>query len=75
MEVGRTGAVSRYAKLIAFSVAAAGIAYLLTRHQGHMWQWLPYLVLLACPLMHVFHHGRHGRHLRRTAESDRASDG
>lgn len=75
MEVGRSGALASYAKLIAFSAAAAGLAYLLTRHQGHVWQWLPYLVLLACPLMHVFHHRRHGRHLRPAAESDRASDG
>jgi hypothetical protein len=23
---------------------------------------LPYLLLLACPLLHLLHHGRHGGH-------------
>jgi hypothetical protein len=42
-------------------VAAAG-AYLLITHTGHVLGALPYLVLLACPLMHVFGHGGHSRH-------------
>ncbi len=42
-------------------VAAAG-AYLLITHTGHVLGALPYLLLLACPLMHVFGHGGHGRH-------------
>ena len=35
---------------------------------------LPYLFLLACPLMHIFghghHHGGHGRHDGRSAPGD-----
>ena len=42
-------------------IAAAG-AYLLITHTGHVLGALPYLVLLACPLMHVLGHGGHGRH-------------
>lgn len=64
MGVDRSRAVSRYARLIVFTAAAVGIAYLLTRHQNHAWQWLPYIILLVCPVMHFFHHGRHGRHSR-----------
>lgn len=29
-------------------------------HWAHVLGVLPYLVLLACPLMHFFMHGRHG---------------
>ena len=34
-------------------VAAVG-AYLLWTHTGHVLSALPYLILLACPLMHFF---------------------
>lgn len=38
-------------------------AYLLWNHTGHVVYALPYLILLACPLMHVFghHHGHHSK--------------
>ena len=39
-------------------VAAIG-AYLLWTHTGHVLAAAPYLLLLACPLMHLFGHG-HG---------------
>ena len=40
---------------------AIGVYYLLTEHFAHVTQAVPYLFLLACPLMHVFHgHGHHG---------------
>jgi len=29
-------------------------------HRAHLLGWLPWLFLLACPLMHVFMHGGHG---------------
>lgn len=34
--------------------------YLVTEHQAHLFGVLPYLILLACPLMHVFMHKGHG---------------
>ena len=35
--------------------------YLLREHGGHVLGWWPYLLLMLCPLMHLFHgHGRHG---------------
>lgn len=45
----------------ALSLAAAGIgAYLLIRHTGHVLGAVPFLILLACPLMHLLgHHGHH----------------
>lgn len=43
---------------ITLPLAALGV-YLLWNHTGHIIYALPYLVLLACPLMHLFGH-RHG---------------
>ena len=37
--------------------------FVVTEHRAHAIQFLPYLLLLACPLMHLFHgHGAHGGH-------------
>lgn len=35
--------------------------FLWTEHRAHLLGILPYLLLAACPLMHLFHHG-HGHH-------------
>lgn len=36
--------------------------FLLTEHRAHFIQYLPFLLVLACPLMHFFHgHGAHGK--------------
>ncbi|WP_371134218.1 DUF2933 domain-containing protein [Polaromonas sp.] len=50
---------SRYGiGLIVFGAVAA--YFLLTEHRAHFFGALPFLLLLACPLMHVFMHGGHG---------------
>jgi hypothetical protein len=36
--------------------------YLLTEHTAHVFGVLPYLLLAACPLMHLFMHHGHGGH-------------
>jgi hypothetical protein len=43
------------------AIAISGF-YLLTEHTAHLLGALPYLVLLACPLMHVFMHRGHRHH-------------
>ncbi len=56
-------------------LAIAGF-YLLTEHRAHLFGVLPYLLLLACPLMHVFmHRGGHGghRHDAGTSHTGRAT--
>lgn len=62
--------------------AAVALFFLLTEHRAHVYGWLPFLLLAACPLMHVFHghggHAGHGAHSageqsRRKAESPPAS--
>lgn len=41
-------------------VALVGGFLLFTEHRAHVLGALPYLLLIACPLMHVFmHHGHH----------------
>lgn len=43
------------------AAGAVGTYYLLTEHLTHISQAIPYLILLACPLMHLFHgHGHRG---------------
>jgi len=34
--------------------------FLLMEHRQHLFEFLPYLILLLCPLMHLFMHGGHG---------------
>jgi len=43
------------------AAGAVGVYYLLTEHLTHVAQAIPYLLLVACPLMHLFghHHGGH----------------
>lgn len=45
-------------------VVIGGVAayFLLTEHLAHVVGALPFLLLLACPLMHVFMHHGHGGH-------------
>jgi Protein of unknown function (DUF2933) len=46
--------------LMVFLVAAA--FFLWTEHRAHVLGVLPYLVFLACPLIHLFSHRGHGGH-------------
>ncbi|AOG23348.1 hypothetical protein C8C93_4893 [Acidovorax sp. 93] len=44
-------------------LAFIGMFFLLKEHWSHVAGYWPYLLLLACPLMHLFHgHGGHGSH-------------
>ena len=52
---------SRYALgLLVFGAIAA--YFLLSEHRAHFFGALPFLLLLACPFMHIFMHGGHGGH-------------
>jgi hypothetical protein len=41
---------------------AGAVGWLLFRHNEHLLNLLPFLLVLACPLMHVFGHGGHRHH-------------
>ncbi len=49
-------------KLVLTGFLAIAAFFLLTEHAAHVFGAIPYLLLLACPLMHVFMHGGHGSH-------------
>ncbi len=58
------------------TAGGVGVYYLLTEHLAHVSQALPYLFLLACPLMHLFHgHGHHGHGHERPEGGARPEDG
>jgi len=52
-----------------------GAFYVLREHTAHALGLLPYLLLLACPLMHLFMHHGHGSHGRRNGPDDRGAGG
>ncbi len=50
-----------------FFLAGVGF-FLFMEHRAHIVPFLPYLIILACPLMHMFHHGGHGDHNKKKGE-------
>ena len=53
--------------------AAVGAYYLVTEHRAHLVDYLPYLLLMACPLMHLFGHQHgHAGHPRDQTEKKEA---
>ncbi len=51
-----TGAILGACSILALVV----LFFLLREHWGHLAGWWPYLLLLACPLVHLLMHGDHG---------------
>ena len=51
------------AKWVLLAFVAIAAYFLITEHRAHLsglLYYLPFLLLLACPLMHLFMHGGHG---------------
>lgn len=56
-------AAARSPRVIALGMLALVIAFYISReHWNHLLGVWPYLLLLLCPLMHLFSHHGHGRH-------------
>ncbi|WP_443690679.1 DUF2933 domain-containing protein [Pseudomonas sp.] len=52
--------------VVLIMLVAIGAFYLVREHFSHLspyLTYLPYLILFACPLMHIFGHGGHGQHV------------
>jgi hypothetical protein len=49
-------------RLVLIGFLAVAAYFLWTEHRAHVVQFLPYGLLLLCPLLHLFHggHGGHG---------------
>lgn len=50
------------AAVVMLGFAAVAGFFLITEHWAHLYGWLPFLIILACPLMHIFMHHGHGGH-------------
>ncbi len=61
-ESGKSGFFSFRANIVLIGFLAIAGFYLLTEHRAHLFGWLPFLILLACPFLHMFMHGGHGGH-------------
>jgi hypothetical protein len=48
--------------LVLLALLAIAAFYLVTEHTVHVFGFLPYALLLLCPLLHLFMHGGHGGH-------------
>lgn len=48
--------------LAALGLIGGVLYFLLTEHRAHFIYALPFLILLLCPLMHIFMHRGHGGH-------------
>jgi len=51
--------LSRFSLWLLWSIGGIGLAYVLAAHRVHLFEWLPFLIVLACPLMHIFGHVGH----------------
>jgi len=58
---GAGGSSSSFVIGVCLFLAAAAF-FLWTEHRAHLLGILPYLILLACPFIHLFLHRGHGGH-------------
>ena len=57
---GRENFLASRAGIVMMGFLAIGFVLLFTEHRAHVLGALPFLLLLSCPLMHLFmHHGHH----------------
>ncbi len=59
MEENSQNTFSKRTWTIILVIGLIGLVLLLRNHTSHLLIALPYIVLLACPLMHIFMHGGH----------------
>ena len=52
---------SKVGKYVFIGFALIAAYFIITEHRAHVIAFLPWVLLLACPLLHLFHgHGSHG---------------
>lgn len=62
------------AAAVMLGFAAVGGFFLITEHWAHLYGYIPFLIILACPLMHIFMHHGHGGHGSHSEEDHRHSE-
>jgi len=58
----RESLFSRQTWIIITVIGFVGLIFLLRNHTSHVFSVIPYLVLLLCPLLHIFMHKGHVGH-------------
>jgi uncharacterized membrane protein YgcG len=65
-EPDRDNGMKSKAKWVFVGFAVVAAYFLIAEHKAHLSEWLSaygvWLLLLACPLLHMFMHGGHGGH-------------
>ena len=61
--------------LVLLAFVAIGAFFVVTEHTAHALGALPYLLLLACPLLHLFHGGHGRRHGGHGGDGDQRREG
>ena len=56
---------THYLRWVIWVLFGLALMALIIDHRAHLFGILPYALLLACPLMHLFMHPGHGRRRRR----------
>jgi hypothetical protein len=65
---------STRSKIAFIGFGSVAAYYLLTEHTAHVLGALPFLILLSCPLMHLFmHHGHEPHHEHQNPPDERVS--
>jgi len=57
-----SSAWSTYSRTVFIAFAAIALGLIVYEHSVHVLGILPWLLILACPLMHLFMHHGHGSH-------------
>ncbi len=57
---------------VLIALAVLGL-YLIIVHQQHVLGALPFLIILSCPLMHLFMHKGHGHHSETTDDKNQTN--
>ena len=71
---GRSWLLSRSGLVLLAFLAITGF-FLVTEHTAHVLGVLPYLLLLACPLLHMLHRGHGGGPGSHSGDGGAPSDG
>ena len=61
--------------LVTLGFIAIALFFLLTEHRAHVFGALPWLLILACPLMHLFMHRGHGHGGRHQHDGQKPDQG
>jgi len=78
-EPDRDNGMKSRAKWVFIGFALVAAYFLITEHKAHLAEWLSaygvWLLLLACPLLHMFMHGGHGGHGRHGRDRNDSGNG